>query len=268
VPFANSVNVGPSLAASSVFVERKQSDRIKNVANTDPILASQAKRPDNCATERKDGNQYLANEDGPDKSMPHRDILLTDFAGGKTRWGISQACPSAALVPLTTDESELTDLIGNLAPNGGAAGHIGIQWGWYMLSPYWKGVLPAASAPAAYDPTKVTKVMILMTDGEFNLSYFDVNNASDAYNESGKEAPVESTNKLCTAMKNDGIQIFTIGFGLPSDEAATARQTLRDCASTDTPTVKYFYEATDNDELDATFKTIVADLQKQLVLTR
>jgi hypothetical protein len=69
-------------------------------------------------------------------------------------------------------------------------------------------------------------------------------------------------------MKEEGIQIFTIGFGLPPDQAATARQTLEDCATPDTPTVKYFYEATDNDELDATFKAIVADLQKELVLTK
>jgi hypothetical protein len=152
--------------------------------------------------------------------------------------------------------------------DGGTAGHIGIQWGWYMLSPYWGSVLPAASAPAAYNPGKVTKVMILMTDGEFNLSYFDAQTWQQAYNNNGKQATVDAATTLCTAMKSEGIQIFTIGFGLPSDQAATARQTLRDCASPDTPTVKYFYEATDNDELDATFKAIVADLQKELVLTR
>jgi Flp pilus assembly protein TadG len=277
VPFADSVNVGPSLAKSTVFPEKSMQYRNLEIASTDPLPANyykNYKRPDNCATERKVANQSddqysdQYNDVGPDVLMPHRDYLLTDFANGKAGWGTSQTCPSAALVPLTTDQTDLTDLISNLAPNGGTAGHIGIQWGWYMLSPHWASVLPSTSAPAAYDPTKVTKVMILMTDGEFNLSYYDVKNSHDAYNQNGKQAPVDAATTLCANMKAKGIQIFTIGFGLPSDEAAVARQTLKDCATPDTPSVKYFYEATDNDELDATFKAIVADLQKELVLTR
>lgn len=277
VPFANAVNVGSSLASQSVFSEKAVTPyRGWQIGNRDPRLAKYYnsspdyyKRPDNCATELKDASSnYVAEDVGPGAFMPHRDILLSQFAGGQAGWGSSQACPSAALVPLTTDQSVLTNLINSLSPNGGTAGHIGIQWGWYMLSPNWTSVLPTASAPAPYDPTKVTKVMILMTDGEFNLSYYDVTKASNAYNQNGKQAPVTAAEDLCTAMKKDGIQIFTIGFGLPSDEAATARQTLENCATPDTPTVKYFYEATDNDELDATFKAIVVDLQKQLVLTK
>lgn len=269
VPFSNAVNVGSSLAESSVFPEKSMQYRNLEIASTDPLPANyykNYKRPDNCATERKVANHYIASDDGPDVSMPHRDIMLSQYAN-LYRPSL-QACPSAALVPLTTDESELTNLISSLAPDGGTAGHIGIQWGWYMLSPYWKSVLPLASAPAAYDPAKVTKVMILMTDGEFNLSYYDVKNSHDAYNQNGKQAPVDAATALCANMKAKGIQIFTIGFGLPSNEAAVARQTLKDCATPDTPSVKYFYEATDNDELDATFKAIVADLQKELVLTR
>src|SRR5690606_39541254 len=54
---------------------------------------------------------------------------------------------------------------------------------------------------------------------------------------------------LCTNMKRDGIEIFTIGFALPSNEGAAARTILKDCASPDTPLTKHFYDAADGDEL-------------------
>ena len=252
VPYADSVNVGSSLASSSVFVEKTQADRKRDLGNGTALPASYARRPDNCATERKGDNQYT--DIGPDVSMVHRDLLLA-----------RNNCPSAALVPLTTDETKLTDMIGQFTPGGFTAGHIGVQWGWYMLSPYWSSVLPAASVPAAYNRDKVTKVMILMTDGLFNTAYFDAKRASEINNQVTESNTAATT--LCSAMKREGIQIFTIGFGLRGGDS-DAKDVLKDCASPDTPTVKYFYEATDNDDLDATFKQIVADLQKQLVLTR
>lgn len=269
VPFSNAVNVGSSLAQSSVFSEKSTSYRSWQIGNADPRLATYYKsytRPDNCATELKIGNQYDATDVGPDTMMPHRDIFLSQFASNYN----TAACPSAAIVPLTTNQTQLTNMINAFQPVGGTAGHIGIQWGWYMLSPNWSSVLPSASVPAAYDPTKVTKVMILMTDGEFNLSYYDATKWQQTYNSDGSQKPaaVNAALSLCTAMKAKGIQIFTIGFGLESDGSTGAADMLQQCATPDTPTVKYFYDAKDNDELDATFKAIVVDLQKQLVLTK
>jgi len=252
VPYADSVNVGSSLAKSSVFVERTKADRKLDLSNSDPILAGFQSRPDDCATERKSDEQYT--DDGPDVSMVHRDLLLA-----------RNNCPSAALVPLTTDETKLTDMIGQFTPGGFTAGHIGVQWGWYMLSPHWSDVLPATSIPAAYNPDKVTKVMILMTDGLFNTAYFDARSSDDIHNQVADSNTAAT--RLCAQMKKEGIQIFTIGFGLRGGDS-DAKDVLKACASTDTPTVKYFYEAADNDDLDATFKKIVADLQKELVLTR
>lgn len=163
VPYANSVNVG-ALAAKSVFVEKSLADRQRTGGNGDAKLVSGGGRIDNCATERPGTQQYT--DAGPDVSMAHRDALLTDYAKKK-------ACPSAEVMPLTADADALKKNIGNFVADGGTAGHIGVQWSWYMLSEKWGDVVPAAARPAS-PSKKVAKYAILMTDGEFNLSYFDV----------------------------------------------------------------------------------------------
>ena len=90
VPYANSVNAG-ALAASSVFVETKASQRKQAPANTDPQAVSASARPDNCATERKGANQYT--DAGPDVGMVNRDYFLSGFAQSEF-----QLLPNAFLV--------------------------------------------------------------------------------------------------------------------------------------------------------------------------
>src|SRR5690606_11454063 len=112
----------------------------------------------------------------------NRSYLMGEYARDYN----SRPCPRAEMVPLTADADRLLGVIDSFEAEGGTAGHIGIQWAWYMLSEKWKNVLPAASAPARHDPEEVAKIAILMTDGEFNLSYFDISRASQAYNDAGK----------------------------------------------------------------------------------
>ncbi|TGV76144.1 pilus assembly protein, partial [Mesorhizobium sp. M00.F.Ca.ET.149.01.1.1] len=134
VPYANSVNAGP-LAASTVFVETKASERKQAPGNDDPKYVSASTRPDSCATERKGAYQY--SDAGPDVSMVNRDLFLSDFA----RQSRTRACPLATVQPLTTDASALTNVIKDLEASGGTAGHIGVQWAWYMLSENWGSVM-------------------------------------------------------------------------------------------------------------------------------
>ncbi|QKC81197.1 pilus assembly protein [Mesorhizobium sp. NZP2077] len=257
VPYANSVNTG-QLAASSVYVETNASQRKQAPGNASAQLASASPRPDNCATERKGADQY--SEAGPDSSMVNRDYLLSSFAAN-TR---TAACPVAALVPLTADAATLKNVIKDLVASGGTAGHIGVQWTWYMLSESWGSVLNASQRPAKADPKKVGKYAILMTDGEFNLSYFDATSVNEVYNDAGKETTRTAATKLCAAMRDKGIEIFTIGFKLDEANAAT---TLQTCASPDTGSVKHFYQAADGVELDTAFQTIARNIET-LALTK
>ncbi|MBN9219764.1 MAG: hypothetical protein J0I79_17620 [Mesorhizobium sp.] len=257
VPYANSVNAG-QLAASSVYVEANASDRKQAPGNASAQLASASTRPDNCATERKGADQY--SDAGPDSSMVNRDYLLSGFATN-TR---TAACPVATLVPLTADATTLKNVIRDLVASGGTAGHIGVQWAWYMLSENWGTVMNASQRPAKMDPKKVGKYAILMTDGEFNLSYFDASGVNQVYNDAGKEQTRAAATKLCANMRDKGIEIFTIGFKL---DEANAAATLQACASPDTGSVKHFYQAADGTELDTAFQTIARNIES-LTLTK
>ena len=257
VPYANSVNAG-ALAGSSVYVEASTSQRKQAPGNGAIQYVSGLTRPDNCATERKGTYQY--SDVGPDISMVNRDYLLSFFA-----WPTgTAACPVAALKPLTADAAALKNVIKNFVASGGTAGHIGVQWTWYMLSENWGSVMNASQRPAKADPKKVAKIAILMTDGEFNLSYFDASTVGEVYNDAGKEPTRTAAKTLCTAMRDKGIEIFTIGFDLNEENA---QATLQDCASPDTGKIKHFHQAANGTELNQAFQDIARNIES-LALTK
>lgn len=261
VPYANAVNVGKSIAQASVFVERSMAEREQAPSSNDPKLVLTAPRPDYCATERKGADQY--NDNGPASSMVNRDYLLDGHSNRKD-YLPSVTCPATAMVPLTTSQTTLDAAIDSFVADGGTAGHIGVQWTWYMLSERWASVVGTSAAPAKADSRKVGKYAILMTDGEFNLSYFDVADAPDAYNPSGKAKTRESATTLCAAMRKAGIEIFTIGFKLNDEKA---KETMRSCASPDTPSIQHYFDTSTGSELDAAFQKIVENLER-LALTK
>ncbi|MCG7504240.1 pilus assembly protein [Mesorhizobium retamae] len=263
VPYANSVKVGSSLATNSVYVETSVAERSKPApSNTTQRPPSSSINPGSCATERKGDYQY--SDVGPDVAMVKRDYLLSQFIKKGNRGEGTLACPDAELMPLTSDAAALKARIGSFVASGGTAGHIGVQWTWYILSPSWAGVLGESQRPMAFDPAKVAKYAILMTDGEFNLSYFDASDVSQVYNDRGKVATRDSAKRLCLEMRKQGIEIFTIGFDLDEDNA---RETLQNCASPDAGGIKHFYDVATGTELDKAFQAIANNLQK-LALTK
>lgn len=261
VPYANSVNVGRTIAEASVFFERNVGDRKQAPASDDPLMvaASAASRSDYCATERKGDYQYT--DDGPDVSMVNRDYLLSAFVTNRD-WG-GRTCPAAEVVPLTTSKTTLDTRIDSFVASGGTAGHIGIQWTWYMLSEKWASVVGTAAAPARRDARAVGKYAILMTDGEFNLSYFDITDWSQAYNDAGKQETRDSATRLCEEMRGSGIEIFTIGFML---KEAGARTVMKNCASPDKGATKHYFETSSGAELDAAFQSIAANIERLAII--
>ncbi|MGQ2908049.1 MAG: pilus assembly protein TadG-related protein [Aliihoeflea sp.] len=259
VPYANSVNAG-TLAASSVYVERNAGERVQAPSNIAPRAVS-ASRPDNCATERKGDFRYL--DDGPDVSMVNRDFLIDDFIRRYDGNDARRTCPSVAVVPLTNDARALHAAIDGFNAVGGTGGHIGVQWTWYMLSERWANVLPAKSRPMK-PSDDVQKYAILMTDGEFNLSYFDARQTSEIYNGRGKATTRNEAKILCREMRAQGIEIFTIGFQLQDQNA---RETMSACASPDTGRIRHFYDTANGVELDAAFQDIASNIET-LTLTK
>ncbi len=159
--------------------------------------------------------------------------------------GKNSDCPSQKVVPLSSNPGTLKSSIDGYRASGYTAGHLGVAWSYYTLSPNWAGAWTSSGTPASYSDTNVQKVALLMTDGEFNTIYTKGWNSSNyAVN-------------LCDDMKKKNIVIYAVGFKAPK----AAEATLRSCATSDTSSTTYYYSADSADDLDAAFKNIANDIK-------
>lgn len=226
-------------------------------------------RPTECAVERT--TSTYASLDTP----PSTDFLGIQYAPENGRYPGSpelEACPVVAIQPLTSSRSTLTDLVDDFVAQGSTAGHLGLAWAWYMLSPdFLTGAIgtqwPADSKPAAYKKSKLVKAIILMTDGDFNTMYNVGIPAKDAgiinnANKSSGNAPYGSSSTqataLCTEIKKSkyGILLYTIGFGITTNSAGD--KFLKACATS--PTM--YKTASDATTLKAAFAAIAQSLSE------
>ena len=214
--------------------------------------ASDSRSTDGCVTERSvasyddkspvNGGYFDVAADGVNNIDP------TEGGVGSARY----FCPGPSIMPLTSDRQSLIDAVNNFSPGGYTAGHLGVQWGWNLISPDFGNFWGGNSKPASYALTlgsnpKLLKAMILMTDGIFNTSYHDDIARNQAL-------------AMCTAMKNKGVLVFTIGFGLGNTGLeAVAKQTLRDCATTGP---QFFADASNANDLDAALQQFATVLGK------
>ena len=147
------------------------------------------------------------------------------------------SCVDNEVLPLTPDFDVLESAIDDLRVGGRTAGHLGVAWGWYTLSPQWSEVWPDASEPMAYNEDNSLKVMILMTDGTFNRRYVNSQGTSSV-----------QAIKLCDAMRDEGIIIVSVAFMAPE----AGKRTLRDCAGDEA----LFFDASDANALTKTYNDI------------
>jgi hypothetical protein len=84
------------------------------------------------------------------------------------------------IMPMTKDKTALKARIDKLSTGGSTAGHLGTAWAYYLLSPKWNSLFPAASAAGPYSDLtvfnskgmpKLRKIAVLMTDGDYNINY-------------------------------------------------------------------------------------------------
>ena len=172
-------------------------------------------------------------------------------------------CPSSAIEPLSIDKTALKAVIDGLEVTGTTAGHLGVAWGWYMISPNFGYLWPSESRPAAYGTEELLKVVVLMTDGEFNTAYCNGVVASDTpYVQSQDKAKCGPSNDsstdqaeaLCTNMKAQAIIVYTVGFRITS--GSTAANLLAHCA-TDS---KHQYLPSSGQDLQDAFQAIGQDI--------
>lgn len=167
------------------------------------------------------------------------------------------SCPvGAKVVALTTDKSTLLGSVDAYSAGGSTAGHIGVAWASYLISPEWAGVVGSASAPVAYRDGKTVKALVLMTDGLFN-TVGGVN-----YGDSSTQATQSQqwAKSICTGLRDHGVVVYTVGFKLNEIPNATQRtsaaDTLRDCAGSD----QRYFDADNGTALSDAFVAIAKQL--------
>jgi Flp pilus assembly protein TadG len=222
---------------------------------------------DGCSTERRGPQMFSDASPTAAKVTRANDFRFFDVGNGNTytitngNW----SCPAVPVQPLTKDAKALNSMIDKLQAKGATAGQIGIQWGWYMLSPNWKSVLPVKSEPAAYGVSNTEKYMIVMTDGMFNSEATGLSNAAIPSHPGVTLASGRLALSYCQGIKDRGIKVYTIGFDLKNAGNATqqteVKRMLTDCASTPVGSEQTFYNAENGDDLKKAFDDIAARIQ-------
>lgn len=174
---------------------------------------------------------------------------------GATGYGVGAyegrhgTCQPSGPVPLTEDKDVLKAHVDSLIAEGGTAGHLGIAWGWYLVSPNWSGIWPNASRPRDYGAVRSSKFVILMTDGDFNIQHPTAGRSS-----------FQQSMDLCDQMKSlpANIQIFTVGFQVPTGVQKTGdgRTIMEYCASSP----GHAFSADNGDELIEVYRTIARSI--------
>lgn len=176
-------------------------------------------------------------------------------------------CPSNQIVPLSDDRETLHDAVDGLVIGGSTAGHLGMAWGFYTLSPEFGSIFPESSRPAAFGHPKLQKFVVFMTDGDFNSSFCRGVLSRTSTAGSGSSADKINCNsengtsymqaaEYCTAIKDAGITIYTVGFEVGG--LVAARTALTNCASS--PQKAYF--ASGSEELVSVFQQIGGEINK------
>lgn len=240
VPFSQSVNVGkehsdwlksgsldaldwgPTSWSGCVEAHTTSADDISDVTPAEKPLTP-------YYWEDGDGNDWITVK-GKKKTY---DSTLNETNGP------NKNCP-AEVTRLTPTKSKVTAAINSMKAVGNTHINVGAVWGWRMLSPKWRGLwggdMTTYKLPLDYYTPQMNKAAVIMTDGENTMS----SSVYSAYGwlddkklgtSSSSAAVTELNNRLskvCTAMKNAGVIIYTIAFDNPD----TATQNLmRNCAS-------------------------------------
>ncbi|MEH6808658.1 MAG: pilus assembly protein [Hyphomonas oceanitis] len=165
-------------------------------------------------------------------------------------------CENSSPLPLTEDKSKLDDYVDALHAGGGTAGHLGIAWGWYLISPSWNSIWPSASHPWPWDEPDTAKAIILMTDGEFNQTHPSIGQNS-----------IQLAMEFCDAMKEEpyNVQIYSVGFQVPSSAAKTpSGETILDYCATD---AGHSFTPNNGEELTDAYRAIAQSIS-DLRITR
>ncbi len=220
-----------------VCVRWKRNGRCRKYKYQDVEHTSTKSITSTCVQERRGSETYTDEDPGP---FAWIEAVEPTYDSSRDRWNMPSCNPISPL-PLTDDRDDLKDYIGDLNANGGTAGHIGIAWGWYSISPEWKSVWPSGSDPLGYDEPDSAKAMIMMTDGDF-LNWHNT----------GEGTSFDQAKVLCDNIKEEGVRLYTVAFQAPT----AGKQILEYCASG----TEFAFKAESADELTDAYTKIAQSI--------
>lgn len=195
-----------------------------------PIVDGQGR---SCVSERIGANAYT-------------DASASTALVGRAYASTDNPCLASTIQPLTDSRDILHSQINGYAAVGSTAGQIGVGWGWYMVSPTFGSIFPAANRPDPYSTdNSLLKVVIIMTDGEFNTPYCNgvVAGAVSGSGSTTQHINCAATNgnpfaqavTMCNAMKSRNIIVYTVGFDIGTSNGGagvdTAKEVMEQCAT-------------------------------------
>jgi Flp pilus assembly protein TadG len=199
----------------------------------------------------------------------------------------ARPCSIQPMLFLTQDQTTLTAAINKMTANGSTIIPTGLLWGWRMVSSAWSPQVSSSNGWVSSDPNLprpeattqgLQRVVIVLTDGENDPGSAGGIMPSPSFNglsgvgnsalmaptaglSNGSTTSVSDINTfqvaVCTAMKNDGVTIYSITFGTYGTDTTSvqAQQTMQNCASPGN-----YYHAPTNAALTAIFQQIAGNL--------
>ena len=206
-----------------------------------------------CVTERTGTDAYT---DSPPSSAPL----------GRNYPSSGNPCLTNTIAPLSSDKVSLKAKVSTLTASGSTGGHVGVAWGWYLVSPKF-GYLWPSSSPAAYKTKNLDKVVVIMTDGEYNSVYCKGVIAQNSTSGSGSsndhincDAPnggsYSQAQELCKNMKNEGVIVYTVGLNVIN------KQEAKDLVSLCATDADHVYLPNSGTELKTAFRDIAQSISK------
>ena len=149
----------------------------------------------------------------------------------------------------------------------GTTNHVGLVWGWRVISPRWRGLwtgsVDVANLPLDYDEENMEKVIILLTDGQNYWSGYGSYYNAHGYIWNGRlgttswsvsmDVMDQRTTQICENIKAQDIILYTIVFQV-NDPATDAL--YRSCATTPS----HYYNSPTNADLQVAFRKIAGEL--------
>jgi Flp pilus assembly protein TadG len=220
----------------------------------------------NWATRQAEPSKYASG---------NKNNVISDAKDG-TDYGPNAGCGLTSLLRLTNVRTAagaktVTDKLDDMVANGNTNVAMGLMWGWHTITPN----APFADGQA-YNTPKVSKIIVLLTDGDntndendnpnnaiyTGYGYIGQGRLKNASNQSldanssattRRDAIDSRQTKICSNLRTNKVLVYSIGVGV----SAHSKAILQGCATT----TDMYYDVTDAGQLTTVFNTIAGSIQ-------